>query len=85
MTYSMFYYTYTDIGQEDHESSEVAMENDSNSGRDAQGEGSSGGSSWRGSGKSKNEKKKFDISLPAQHLVRLKLCALSVDTASHFV
>ena len=45
------------------------MEEDSGSGRDAQGE--SGGGSRGGRGE-KNQKKKFDISLPAQHLVRLK-------------
>ena len=60
----------TGADQEDRESSEVAIEEDSSSGRDVGGESSST-NRWRGRG-GKNQKKKFDISLPAQHLVRLK-------------
>ena len=60
----------TSAHQEDRESSEVAMEEHSSSRRDVEGENSST-SRWRGRG-GKNQKKKLDISLPAQHLVRLK-------------
>ena len=84
-THCMLYLTGAD--QEDHELSEVAMEEDLSSGRDVEGESSSS-SRWRGRG-GKNQKKKFDISLPAQHLVRLKKflwCALnSVNDGGNLV
>lgn len=54
---------------EEEESSEVLMEDKSGSGVEAQNEASSLGAAAVGR-KQKNQKKKFDISLPARHLVR---------------
>ena len=52
---------------QDNEISEAAMEDESTSGRDELTRGEA--SSSQSGGKLKNQKKKFDISLPAQHLV----------------